>query len=376
MSVCSVPDCLIVGGGVIGLSLAYELANHGATVQIIDCGPIGREASWAGAGILPPANLATAIDPLDRLRALSHQLHREWAVRLREETGIDTGYRECGGLYLARSLGEAASLHAFAALLRDIEIKIERLSLDELVELEPALSEIATDQLKAAYSLPGEAQLRNPDHLRALKLACERRGVKIRSACEATGFECSNGKMTGIRTKLGLLSAERYCITSGAWTQRLLMGLGITTGIIPIRGQMVMFKCDQPPFRRVLNEGPRYLVPRDDGRVLVGSTEEEVGFDKSTTDEGVGELVALAHQLVPTLSRRADREQLGRPASRLVRRFSSLHRANAGLDNACAAAGHYRSGLHMSPGTAVVMRQLILGDEPQIDLTPFRVGRG
>ncbi len=375
MSVCSVPDCLIVGGGVIGLSLAYELANHGATVQIIDCGPIGREASWAGAGILPPANLATAIDPLDRLRALSHQLHREWAVRLREETGIDTGYRECGGLYLARSLGEAASLHAFAALLRDIEIEIERLSLDELVELEPALSEIATDQLKAAYSLPGEAQLRNPDHLRALKLACERHGVTVRTACEAIGFNCTNGKMTGVRTNLGLLPADRYCITSGAWTQRLLMGLGITTGIIPIRGQMVMFKCDQPPFRRVLNEGPRYLVPRDDGRVLVGSTEEEVGFDKSTTDEGVGELVALAHQLVPAL-RDAPIENSWaglRPGS--FDGFPYIGRM-PGLDNAYVAAGHYRSGLHMSPGTAVVMRQLILGDEPQIDLTPFRVGRG
>lgn len=375
MSARSVPDCLIVGGGVIGLSLGDELARHGATVRIIDRGPIGREASWAGAGILPPANLETAIDPLDRLRALSHQLHREWAVRLREETGIDNGYRMCGGLYLARSSGEAASLHAFAAMLREIEIEIERLSPSEVVELEPALREIAADQLQAAYSLPGEAQLRNPDHLRALKVACERRGVKIRSDCEAIGFDCSHGRMIAVRTDVGLLHADRYCITSGAWAQRLLKQLGVTTGIMPIRGQMVMFKCDTPPFRRVLNEGPRYLVPRDDGRVLVGSTEEEAGFDKSTTDECVGELVSLARQLVPTL-RDAPIENSWaglRPGS-----FDGFPYIGQipGLDNAYAAAGHYRSGLHMSPGTAVVLRQLILGDEPQIDLTPFRVGRG
>lgn len=372
----SPPDCLIVGGGVVGLSLAYELVTHGAFVQVIDRGRFGREASWAGAGILPPANLATAIDPLDRLRALSHQLHREWAIRLREETGIDTGYRECGGLYLARSVGEAASLHAFAAMLREIEIEIERLSPSEVAELEPALSEIAVaGQLKAAYSLPGESQLRNPDHLRALQVACERRGVQIRADCEATGFECSNGRMMAVRTKAGLLHADRYCVASGAWTQKLLMDLGITTGVMPIRGQMVMFKCEAPPFRRVLNEGPRYLVPRDDGRVLIGSTEEEAGFDKSTTEECVSELVELAWQLVPALRDvPIEHSWAGlRPGS--FDGFPYIGRM-PGLENAFTAAGHYRSGLHMSTGTAVVMRQLMLGGEPEIDLTPFRVGRG
>lgn len=375
MSVRPVPDYLIVGGGVIGLSLAYELANHGVTVQLIDRGPIGREASWAGAGILPPANLATAIDPLDRLRALSHQLHREWSVRLCEETGIDNGYRECGGLYLARSAGEAASLHAFAEMLRELEIEIERLSPAEVVELEPALRELAADQLRAAYSLPGEAQLRNPDHLKALRLACERRGVQILPDCGATGFECSNGRVTAVRTEVGLLHADRYCITSGAWSERLLRELGIATGIMPIRGQMVMFKCESRPFRRILNEGPRYLVPRDDGRVLVGSTEEEAGFDKSTTEQCLGELAALAKQLVPELRDAPIANSWAGLRPGTFDGFPYIGRM-PGLDNAYAAAGHYRSGLHMSTGTAVVLCQLMLGDNPEVDLSPFRVGRG
>lgn len=370
----SVPDCLIVGGGVIGVSLAYELACQGMAVHLIDRGPIGREASWAGAGILPPANLATSIDSLDRLRALSHSMHREWAARLRDETGIDTGYRECGGIYLARSIGEAASLHAFAAMLREMEIEINHLSATEVAELEPALAEV-TGQLKAAYSLPGEAQLRNPDHLRALAVACEQRGVQITASCPATDFVCENGRIVAVQTASGELHADRYCIASGAWTERLLDRLGLKTGIMPIRGQMAMFKCDQRPFQRVLNEGPRYLVPRDDGRVLVGSTEEEAGFDKSTTEEGVGELIALARELVPAL-REAPIENTWaglRPGS-----FDGFPYIGAvpGLDNAFAAAGHYRSGLHMSPGTAMVLRQLILGETPEIDLTPFRVGRG
>ena len=302
-------------------------------------------------------------------------MHREWAVRLLEETGIDNGYRECGGLYLARSAGEVAALHAFAEMLRDIEIDIERLSPAEAAELEPALSEVANGSLKAAYSLPGEAQLRNPDHLQALRLACEGRGVKILVNCEAKQFECSNGRVTAVQTCAGELSAGRYCVTSGAWTQMLLMQLGVSTGIIPIRGQMVMFRCGTPPFRRVLNEGPRYLVPRDDGRVLVGSTEEEVGFDKSTTEQGVGELVDLARQLIPALrDAPIEKSWAGlRPGS--FDSFPYIGRV-PGLDNAFAAAGHYRSGLHMAPATAVVLRELMFGAKPQVDLTPFRVGRG
>jgi glycine oxidase len=368
-------DCLIVGGGVVGLSVAYELAKHGASVQLIDRGSIGREASWAGAGILPPANLATAIDPLDRLRALSHQMHRDWAIQLRDETGIDTGYRECGGLYLARSTGEAASLHALAAMFRDLKIEMHQVETTEISELEPALREVAADQLKAAYSLPGEAQLRNPHHLQALLAACEKRGVQVRSNCGATGFETSNGSIAAVQTEHGLLHADRYCITSGAWTQRLLQQLGITTGIMPIRGQIVLFKCDAPPFRRVLNEGPRYMVARDDGYVLVGSTEEEEGFDKSTTEVGVGELTTLARELVPAL-RDAPIENSWaglRPGS--FDGFPYIGRM-PGLDNAFAAAGHYRSGLHMSPATALVLRQLMFDEEPVIDLAPFRVGRG
>lgn len=370
------PDCLIVGGGVVGLSLACELSGRGLTVEVIDRGEMGREASWAGAGILPPANRATAVHPLEQLRALSHELHRKWAVELRERTGIDTGYRECGGLYLARTGGEVASLVAFAEMLRDLEIVIDRVPNDRLMDIEPGLKELASSgTLKAAYLLPGEAQLRNPDHLTAIALACEQNGASLRPQTELFEIEQAGNRITGLLTSEGCLEADRYCLTSGAWTYALLKKLGITTGIMPVRGQMVMFKCNEPPFRHVLNEGPRYLVPRDDGRVLVGSTEEEVGFDKSNTDQGVSELIGLARLLVPALqAAEIERTWAGlRPGS-----FDGFPYLGAipGFDNAFAAAGHFRSGLHLSTGTALVMTQLLLGESPEIDLTPFRVGRG
>lgn len=370
------PDCLIVGGGVIGLSLAYELAGRGAHVEVIERGAFGREASWAGAGILPPANRATAIHPFDQLRALSHELHPAWAEKLYEETGIDTGYRECGGLYVARSAGEVASLAAFAEMLRDLKIEIERVPNEVVADVEPALGDlVASGDLKASYLLPGEAQLRNPDHLRALFAACDRRGVRLRANVEVHEIVTSTHRVAAIETSVGPLEADRYCLACGAWTYSLLQQLGIATGIMPVKGQMVMFKCESPPFRRVLNEGPRYLVPREDGCVLVGSTEEEVGFDKSNTEESVSELAALARQLVSALADAPiEKTWAGlRPGS-----FDGFPYLGAipGFDNAFAAAGHFRSGLHMSTGTAVVMAQAIIGELPEIDLTPFRVGRG
>src|SRR5687767_6497464 len=132
-------DVLIIGGGVIGLSLAWDLAKHGRTVQVIDQGHPGREASWAGAGILPAASSATSQHPYEQLRGLAYELHPRWAAELKAETGIDTGFRRCGGLHLARMPGEAAALAAWAALMREEGIQIERLSAAEVERLEPGI---------------------------------------------------------------------------------------------------------------------------------------------------------------------------------------------------------------------------------------------
>ena len=144
---------------------------------------------------------------------------------------------------------------------------------------------------------------------------------------------------------------------------------------MPVRGQMVLYKCEQQPFHRVINEGSRYLVPRSDGRVLVGSTEEEVGFDKSTTDSALRELMTLARELVPQLTPdKVERTWAGlRPGS-----YDGMPYLGSvpGLDNVFVAAGHFRSGLFLSTGTAVVMGQLIRGVTTDVDLRPFRVGRG
>jgi glycine oxidase len=370
-------DVLVIGGGVIGLSLAWELAQRGRRVHVIDQGQPGREASWAGAGILPPAVLRPGDHPLDQLRGLACELHPRWAAELKELTGLDTGYRRCGGLYLARSAGEAAALAAWAGTLREEGIEVERLSAADLLELEPGLRPVVPSTqysvLGTQYVLPGEGQLRNPRHLKALLVACEQASVTITPNCLAADFTIRDGELE-LNTAGGQLRARQFCFTAGAWTGQILQRLGIATGILPIRGQMVLFRCERPAISRIVNIGSRYLVPRDDGYLLAGSTEEEVGFDKRTTEEAIAELTAFARELVPALAGAPiERTWAGlRPGS-----FDGLPYLGPlpGLKNVFVAAGHFRTGLYLSPATAVVMGQLLLGEDPQIDLAPFRVGR-
>ncbi len=364
-------DCLIVGGGVIGLSLAYELAGHAWRVRVIDCGRPGREASWAGAGILPPAS-PFADDPLEQLTALSNEMHRQWSVELLASSGVDSGYRRSGALYVARNAIAAQQLDYFAGLAHARKIAAQRLTPSELDEIEPSLRPSGT--IEAAYLVPDECQIRNPRHLKALLIACAGRGVEITSGAAAEDFEIRGRRIRAVRTSLGSLSADQVCIATGSWSGALAKKLGVSPAIKPIRGQMLLLSLLRPTVNRIVNEGSRYLVPRADGRLLVGSTEEDVGFDRGTTAGAMAGLLQFALSLVPDLA-----------TAQVERTWAGLRPATEdglpylgpvpGLENGFIAAGHFRSGLQLSTGTALVMSQLIRGQRPEVDLTMFRVDR-
>jgi glycine oxidase len=360
---------LIVGGGVIGLSLAWELAGRARTVCVIDRQQPGREASWAGAGILPPAVYDAASPPYEQLTALSHELHAAWAAELRESTGIDNGYRRCGGVYVAHDAATESSLRDAMDAYRAQGVEVEELNAAQLCAIEPSL----TPPL-VAFRLPDECQIRNPWHLRALTAACVARGVEIRASVEAEDFVLRGERLDGVRTSTGVLQAAQYCVASGPWTRALLTRLGQSLGIRPVRGQMALLRTSPTALRHVVNQGARYLVPRGDGLVLIGSTQEEAGFERRTTADGIAGLLDLASRLAPVLR---DAELVQSWAGLRPGTFDGLPYLGRvpALSNAFVAAGHFRSGLHLSTGTARVMSQLICEQMPEIDLTPFRLGR-
>ncbi len=364
-------ECLVVGGGVVGLSIAYELAGRGRRVRVIDAAQPGREASWAGAGILPPAG-SHSDEPLEQLAALSNRLHAQWWEHLRDDTGIDNGFRRSGAIYLARSATEARALQTLASVAHRRHIVVEPLSQESLREIEPAVR--PRGGLEAAYYAPTECQIRNPRHLKALLVGCAQRGVEVLPGTPAEDFEIRDGRIEVVVTPAGRLSADTVCITTGAWSGALARKLGLTLEIKPIRGQILLLSQPRPVLSHIINESSRYLVPRPDGRVLVGSTEDDVGFDRSTTAQGAGDLLHFALGLVPELGNsQLERSWAGlRPAT--VDGMPYLGRVPS-LDNAFIAAGHFRGGLQLSTGTAVVMSQLIDGETPEVDLSVFRVDR-
>ena len=369
-------DLMLCGGGVVGLSIAYQCALNGWKVIVVDAGKIGKAASWAGAGILPAGATIEALDPIEQLRALSHRLHPEWSQRLFEQTGIDNEFRRCGGLYLGCTPAERATLSANQMWWDDHGIRFELWSADELIAKVPFVCTAAenNDRLRAWF-VAGECRLRNPRHVRALISACEQLGVTLLDNTHIDQLKTYGDRIVSAHAGQREFSAQRYCVTSGAWASQLLGPLGIETGILPVRGQMVLYKLDKPLFSMVINDGHRYLVPRDDGYVLAGSCEEEVGFDVRTTSEMIDPLQDWAMRICPALSKAAvERIWAGlRPGSfDTLPYLGTLHP----FGNGFVAAGHFRHGLHWSTATGLLMYQWMDGQKTEIDLGPFCVQRG
>jgi glycine oxidase len=364
-------DCLIIGGGVVGLSLAYALSGEGLRIRVLEAGEPGREASWAGAGILPPAT-ANSRDPLEQLTALSNALHADWAAQLRAETGIDNGFRRCGGIYLARDQAAAAELRQQAAARRQLGLSVVEVPPAEIAARQPELLPDPSPQ--AAFFLADECQVRNPRHLQALIAGCRRRQVSIECNQAVERFGIAGDRVAEVHSRTNRFAAGSVCLAAGCWSAGLAAQLGIEPAIKPVRGQIALLATDRPLLAHVVNEGRRYLVPRDDGRMLVGSTEEDVGFNRQPTADGIKGLLELAASLVPALgSARFERGWAGlRPAS--ADGLPYLGRLPR-YENAFIAAGHFRSGLQLSPGTAVTMGRLICQRDPQLDLSPFAPAR-
>ncbi len=376
MSVSRHFDYAIIGGGVIGLSIAWEMAQDDHRVALIERDQVGRQASWAGAGILPPSNLDKARHAVEYLAALSFQQHSLWAEQLRAETGIDTGFRRCGAVFVARTAGEVAALHGQCSEWRENEIEAHELSPAELIELTPALSSCG-ETIRTAVHVPAEAQLRNPDHLRALRAGCELRGVEILEQAGNVQLKSDREQGNEIRLQNGqTVRADNVCIAAGVWSEQLVKQLGVSISTVPVRGQMLLFKLPQPTFKQILYEGTRYIVPRDDGHVLAGSTLEEAGFDNTTTPQGIADLMQFAGGLIPELNETTLVNSWAglRPAS--FDGFPYIGRVPA-AHNVWLATGHFRNGLLLSTGTAKLVAQLMTDRRRTvIDIMPFRLDRG
>ncbi|QGJ71432.1 Hydrogen cyanide synthase subunit HcnC [Planctomycetales bacterium 10988] len=365
-------DFLIVGAGVVGLSLAYRLAGRGASVCVLDRREPGQEASWAGAGMVPPAGAPEIVSPTRQLAAWSAKLHPELAASLKEETGIDNGFHYCGAWEcLPPSLSEAES-HLQNAWNAE-QIPFESTMPEKIKHAEPSLTLPHSAEFKTFY-LPTAGQIRNPRHLKALLMACQLRGVKVIPFAEVEAIPVDVNGVIKVETAIDSYTAKQYVLTAGAWTGRLARQVGVPLEVEPIRGQIVLLKGEKRLLFHDLNEGSHYLVSRPDGRLLVGSTQERVGFRKENTAGATANLLKYACDRLPeAATMQIEKSWSGlRPGT--PDKLPYLGRLGD-TENLFIAAGHFRSGLEWSPATAEVMTQLLLGEELLFDLSPFAPGR-
>lgn len=363
----SVPDVVVIGGGVVGLSIAYALAKEQASVTVLDAGAPGQ-ASAAAAGMLAPLAEAGREGPFVPLAVESLRLWPLFVDQLREETETTLRIAGPGMLRVARTPAEEAALCAALDWQRGFGLPLHRLNAAELHVLEPALGTSVCGGVLSPLECHVEPRLL----LQALRDACLKHGVVIRPET-VTSFEADGSRVQAVQTEKTRISGGAYVITGGAWSEILGPALGVRFPIHPLRGQMLALGPLHPiPFKHTLYAHGGYLVPRADGRIIAGATEERVGFNAQTTNVGIGSLVAMAAALIPSLSVAPQHSVWAglRPVSADgLPLLGRLH----GWDNIHVAAGHGRNGILLTPLTGRLMAAHLLQDAAiPLALSPSR----
>lgn len=362
-------DIVVVGGGVVGLSLAWRLAQAGAAVTVIDAGCDDGQASIASAGMLAPLAEAETGGPLVESGLDSLRRYPGFVSELREASGVSVHLSAAGMLRVATDQAEEEALAAAFAWQKSAVLSLDWLDGEAARGLEPGLSE----RVRAAVLSPAEQQVEPGALLAALMEACRRRSVRIVTA-RATGFKTRGRRVLTVETTAGSSSCAIVVVAAGAWSGILVRRLGAELPIFPVRGQMLAVHHRPRLLRHAIYSRAGYLVPRAEGRVDVGATVETAGFDPATTEAGEAALRASAHALAPSLG----------PA-RVEGRWAGLRPASGdglpiigplpGWQNAFVSTGHYRNGILLAPISADLLSRSILAGVCEPALKPFGAGR-
>ena len=368
----SISDFQIIGGGINGLLLARELAGAGARVTLIEKGELGREASWAGGGIVSPLYPWRYSESITALANWAQDYYPSLAHELHSETGIDVELNATGLLMLDADDRDQACSWA-----RHYSRELTEVNADQIYRREPGL--------RAGFChglwMPEVANVRNPRLLQALItsiMANDR--VEVLMGSEVSSWEYQGDRLTHLLLSSPESSAQsklpvaNLVVTAGAWSGVLLGQLGVSIDVHPVKGQMLLFKFEQPPLRSIVLTAGRYLIPRQDGYLLAGSTLEYEQFDKTPSAEARLSLQKSAETLLPELQ---GMQPVGhwaglRPGSGDGIPFIG---AVPGWSNVFVNTGQFRNGLVLAPASARLAADLLLSRQAIIDPAPYDPGR-
>lgn len=363
-----VVDLAIIGGGVQGCAVAWRLAQRGLRPVVVERGVPGAEASSAAAGMLVPEQECDEPGPMLELCRASHARYPAFVRELEAASGVSVGLRQSGVLALARTEEDEAAQRRKARWQAERGLRVERLDRDDVARLEPALA-----PCRSALRFPDGAQLEPPRLMRALRAAATRAGVEFRVG-QVRRVLIDERRVVGLDVDGERLPVGRALLAAGSWSS-LVEGTGLPAGAIhPVRGQLLELQGSPTLLSHVVFGGG-YLVPRSDGRIVVGSTMERVGFRRGETAEAVARLLRFAVESAPALAE-----------AQLVRAWSSFRPAtddhlpllgSTPLRGLHLATGHFRNGILLAPITADVLAAQLCDEPPPVDcdLRPFSIAR-
>ena len=361
---------IVVGGGLIGLATAWRIAVRGHSVTVVDPQP-GHGASWAAAGMLAPVTeVHPGEEPLLALNLVSAELYPSFVEELEAETGTDLGYRRSGTLLVARDSDDNAALAELFSFQQELGLEVERLSGRACRAHEPALS----PRTRGGILVPGDHQVDNRALVRALVAACEKTGVTFWWN-KAASVGVTGGRVTGVSLEDGAsLRSDSVVLAAGAATGKL--GGLQEAGLPPVRavkGQLIHLKGPEPFVRGNIRGLDAYLVGRSDGRLVLGATVEEQGFDLRVTAGGLHDLLRAAYELVPGITELEVVETVA--GSRPATPDNAPLIGATDLENLFVATGHFRNGVLLTPITAQATAGLVLGDPSDEAVLPFSPSR-
>ncbi len=353
------PDVVVIGGGAVGLATACELRRCGRSVTLIERGQPGRAASWASAGIVRAPN---GDGPTDRLSILSYRLWPEFAERLRAESGLDPEFRLTGCLVPAFDDDQAATLRQ---TVRDG--LIDQGTWLEGADLKAAEPSLGPAVVGAVWHPGGNVE--NRRLCKALEIAARAIGVEIRGGTEVRAILSQGDRVSGVALAHGTIHAEQVVVAAGAWSGALA-GCEPPIPVTPQRGQILALDRGDVVLRHTfLNPDDPYLVPRANGRIIVGATREFAGWDSSITASGVAWLLTSAIHVIPALAACAIHEiwtgfrPLSPDGMPII--------GQASLTGLFIASGHGPSGIGPLPGSVALLASLLLGEEPPVSAEAF-----
>jgi len=353
---------VIVGGGVIGLLTALNLAAEVESVVLLDRSSVGQESSWAGGGIVSPLYPWRYSPAVTALAHWSQDFYPQLAERLFVRTGIDPEVHTTG-LYWLDLDDEQAALDWAAQNNRP-------LSAVDVAAVHDAVPVLGAGYSSAIY-MANVANVRNPRLVKSLTAALlALPNVTIHEQCEVSGFVRDGERILGVSTASGDMLADQVVLAAGAWSGELLKTLGLDLPVEPVKGQMILYKCASNFLSSMVLAKGRYAIPRRDGHILVGSTLEHEGFDKTPTDAALASLKASAIELIPALAN-----------AQVVGHWAGLRPGSpegipyigpmSGFEGLWLNCGHYRNGLVLAPASCQLLADLLLGHEPEINAAPY-----